>query len=86
MEWTLDPDGEWNSFADTNPTFRGDVRVYIRMLATGIYTMSDPVYYTFTTNVSSETNRYIPRDGLKVISIFLMVILILHGMELVIML
>ena len=69
MEWTLDPDGEWNSFADTNPTFRGDVRVYIRMLATGIYTMSDPVYYTFTTNVSSETNRYIPRDGLKVISV-----------------
>lgn len=69
MEWTLDPNGEWNSFADTNPTFRGDVRVYIRMLATGTNTMSDPVYYTFTTNVSSDTNRYIPRGNLKVISV-----------------
>ena len=69
MEWTLDPNGEWNSFADTNPTFKGDVRVYIRMLATGIYTMSDPVYFTFTTNTSSDTNRYIPRNNLKVIDV-----------------
>ncbi len=69
MEWTLDPNGEWNSFADTNPTFKGDVRVYVRMLATGIYTMSEPVYYTFTANTSSETHRYIIRDNLKVIDV-----------------
>ncbi|MCI9233904.1 MAG: hypothetical protein HFH08_04820 [Bacilli bacterium] len=69
MEWTLDPNGEWSSFADTNPIFRGDVRVYVRMLATGIYTISEPVYYTFTTNVTSETNRYIPRNSLSVISV-----------------
>ncbi len=69
MEWTLDPDGEWNSFADTNPTFKGDVRVYIRMLANGIYTMSEPVYFTFTADASSETNRYITRDKLEVIAV-----------------
>ena len=70
MEWSLDPNGgEWNSFADTNPTFRGDVRVYIRKLATGVYTITDPVYFTFTKNVSSDTNRYIPRAGLKVVSV-----------------
>ncbi len=69
MEWTTDLNGEWSSFADTNPTFRGDVRVYIRVLANGIYTMSEPVYFTFTTNVSSDTNRYIPRDTLKVTSV-----------------
>ena len=69
MEWTLDPKGEWNSFADTNPTFKGDVRVYVRMLATDIHTMSDPVYYTFTENSSSETNRYITRDKLNVIAV-----------------
>ena len=69
MEWTLDPDGEWNSFTDTNPIFKGDVRVYVRMLATGIYTMSDPVYFTFTTNTTSESHRYITRDSLKVIDV-----------------
>ena len=69
MEWTLDLDGEWNSFADTNPTFRGDVRVYIRLLATGTSTMSDPVYFTFTTNTSSDSHRYIPRDSLHVIAV-----------------
>ena len=70
MEWSLDPNGgEWSSFADTNPTFRGDVRIYIRKLATGVYTITDPVYFTFTKNVSSDTNRYIPRAGLKVVSV-----------------
>lgn len=69
MEWTLDPNGEWNSFADTNPIFKGDVKVYIRMIATGIYTMSNQVYYTFTTNTLSESHRYIPRSNLKVIDV-----------------
>jgi len=69
MEWTLDPNGEWNSFADTNPIFKGDVKVYVRMLATGVYTMSNQVYYTFTTNTSSESHRYIPRSNLNVIAV-----------------
>lgn len=68
MQWTLDSTGEWNSFANTNPIFKGDVKVYVRMLATGIYTMTDAVCYTFTMNASSPTNRYIPRANLKVIS------------------
>ena len=69
MEWTLDPSGKWNSFADTNPNFKGDVKVYIRMLATGMYTMSEPVYFTFTTNTTSENHRYIPRNNLKVLAV-----------------
>lgn len=69
MEWTLDPNGEWNSFADTNPTFKGDVRVYVRMLATGMNTMSEPVYFTFTTNTTSESRRYITRNNLNVIAV-----------------
>ncbi len=69
MQWTLDPNDEWNSFADTNPIFKGDVKVYVRMLATDVYTTSDPVYFTFTTNTSSESHRYITRDKLNVIAV-----------------
>ena len=35
MEWTLDPSGEWNSFANTNPVFNGNTRVYVRVTASG---------------------------------------------------
>ncbi len=69
MEWTLDPNGEWNSFADTNPTFSGDKVVYIRMRATGVNTMSNIVHYTFTMNASSATNRFISRDKISVHSV-----------------
>ena len=67
MEWTLDPNsGEWTSFADGKPNLRGDVVVYLRLMASGTNTTSDPVHYTFTTNTSSESHRYISRTGLKV--------------------
>ncbi len=70
MEWTLDPNsGEWTSFADGNPNLRGDVVVYLRLTASGTNTTSDPVHYTFTTNTSSESHRYISRTGLKVIAV-----------------
>ena len=67
MEWTLDPNsGEWTSFADGKPNLRGHVVVYLRLIASGTNTTSDPVHYTFTTNTSSESHRYISRTGLKV--------------------
>ncbi len=70
MEWTLDPNsGEWTSFADGKPNLRGDVVVYLRLMASGTNTTSDPVHYTFTTNTSSESHRYISRTGLKVIEV-----------------
>ncbi len=70
MEWTLDPNsGEWTSFADGKPNLRGDVVVYLRLIASGTNTTSDPVHYTFTTNTSSESHRYISRTGLKVTAV-----------------
>ena len=70
MEWTLDPNsGEWTSFADGKPNLRGDVVVYLRLIASGTNTTSDHVHYTFTTNTSSESHRYISRTGLKVIAV-----------------
>lgn len=66
MEWTLDPNGEWNSFAETNPTFSGDKVVYVRMQATGVFTTTAPVHYTFTTNASSLTNKFISRNKISV--------------------
>jgi len=69
MEWTSDPDGEWYSFADTNPIFSGDKVIYVRMRATGTKTTTNTVRYTFTMNASSATNRYIPRSNLEVVSV-----------------
>jgi len=69
MEWTLNPADGWNSFANTNPIFSGNKRVYVRVIAKGTEIASDPVYYTFTDNSSSETNRYITRDKLNVIAV-----------------
>lgn len=69
LEWTLDVNGEWNSFADTNPIFKGDVVVYVRLVATGTAIKSNPVHYTFTTNASSDTHRYIPRANLNVVEV-----------------
>lgn len=66
MEWTTDLNGEWQAFSDATPLFKGDVVVYVRMIATGVYTTTTPVHYTFTTNASSLTNRFIPRDKISV--------------------
>ena len=69
MEWTLDPNsGEWTSFADGNPNLRGDVVVYLRLIASGTNTTSDPVHYTFTMNASSLTNRFISRSNIEAVS------------------
>ena len=66
MEWALDPKGPWQAFSDATPLFKGDVVVYVRMIATGVYTTTTPVHYTFTTNASSLTNRFIPRNKITV--------------------
>ncbi len=69
MEWSLNPKGEWQAFSDATPLFQGDVVVYVRMIATGVYTTTAPVHYTFTTNASSLTNRFIPRAKIHVQSV-----------------
>lgn len=70
MEWTLDPTkGEWQSFANTNPIFSGNVRVYIRVIATGTELASDPVYYTFKENNVDDTKWYIQSKNLKVVEV-----------------
>jgi len=69
MEWTTDLNGEWQAFSDATPLFKGDVVVYVRMIATGIYTTTSPVHYTFTTNASSLTNRFIARNKISVKSV-----------------
>ena len=69
MEWTLDPNsGEWTSFADGKPNLRGHVVVYLRLIASGTNTTSDPVHYTFTMNASSLTNRFISRSNIEAVS------------------
>ncbi|MCX4302856.1 MAG: hypothetical protein K1W33_05085 [Clostridia bacterium] len=65
MEWTLDPSGEWNSFANTNPVFNGNTRVYVRVTASGTQVASDPVYFTFKENNSDDTKWYIQSKNLK---------------------
>ncbi len=69
MEWTLTPnDGEsWSSFANTNPIFSGNKRVYVRIIASGTQIASDPVYYTFTANNSDDTKWYIQSKNLSVV-------------------
>ncbi|MCI9177468.1 MAG: hypothetical protein HFJ28_02575 [Clostridia bacterium] len=69
MEWTLDPNGEWNSFASTNPVFNGDKRVYVRVTAAGTQVASDPVYFTFKENNSDDTKWYIQSKNLKVVEV-----------------
>lgn len=59
MEWTLDPSQGWNSFENTNPIFNGNKKVYLRVKASGTKIASDPVYFTFTENVVTETKAYI---------------------------
>ena len=69
MEWSLDPNsGEWTSFADGKPNLKGDVVVYLRLMAEGTNTTSNPVHYTFTMNASSLTNRFIARSNLEAVS------------------
>lgn len=69
MEWTLDPNGEWNSFANTNPIFSGNKKVYVRVIATGTQIASDPVYYTFKENNSDDTKWYIQSKNLQVVEV-----------------
>ncbi len=69
MEWTLDPNGEWNSFADTNPIFNGNTRVYVRVTAAGTQVASDPVYFTFKENNTDDTKWYIQSKNLQVVEV-----------------
>ncbi len=69
MEWTLDPKDGWNSFANTNPIFSGNKRVYVRIIAAGTQIASDPVYYTFTENNSDDTKWYIQSKNLSVFEV-----------------
>ncbi len=69
MEWTLDPNGEWNSFASTNPVFNGNKRVYVRVTAAGTQVASDPVYFTFKENNSDDTKWYIQSKNLQVVEV-----------------
>ncbi len=69
MEWTLDPKDGWNSFANTNPVFNGNKRVYVRVTAAGTQTASDPVYFTFTENNSDDTKWYIQSKNLSVVEV-----------------
>ncbi len=66
MEWTLDPNGEWNSFANTNPIFNGNKKVYVRLHASGTKLASNIATYTFTNNSSEANKRYIPNKLLSV--------------------
>lgn len=66
MEWTLDPSQGWNSFENTNPIFNGNKKVYLRVKASGTKIASDPVYFTFTENVVTETKAYIQSKYLTV--------------------
>lgn len=69
MEWSLDPTKGWNSFANTNPIFNGNKRVYVRVIATGTQIASDPVYFTFKENNTDDTKRYIQSKNLSVIEV-----------------
>lgn len=69
MEWTLDPNEGWNSFATTNPLFSGHKRVYVRVIAAGTQIASDPVYYTFNENNSNDEAWYIQSKNLKVVEV-----------------
>ncbi len=69
MEWTLDPNGEWNSFANSNPIFNGNKKVYVRVIASGTQIASDPVYFTFKENNSDDTKWYIQSKNLKVVEV-----------------
>lgn len=69
MEWTLDPNGEWYSFANTNPIFSGNKKVYVRVTAAGTQTASDPVYYTFKENNVDDTKWYIQSKNLAVVEV-----------------
>lgn len=68
MEWTLDPNGEWTSFAESNPLFTGNKKVYVRLKATGTSTTSNQVHYTFTENIIDDKQAYIPSKNLSVIT------------------
>lgn len=69
MEWTLDPNGEWTSFAESNPLFTGNKKVYVRLKATGTSTTSDAVHYTFTENIIDDKQAYIPSKNLSVVTV-----------------
>jgi len=69
MEWTLDPADGWNSFANTNPIFNGNKRVYLRIIATGTQIASDPVFFTFTQNNTDDTKWYIQSKDLEVVEV-----------------
>ena len=66
MEWTLDPAGGWTSFANSNPLFSGEKRVYVRTIANGTNVASDSVYFTFTDNLGETKKRYIPSRFLTI--------------------
>lgn len=66
MEWTLDLNGEWTSFATSNPLFNGNKRVYVRTIANGTNLPSDPVYFSFTDSSGQEEKRYIQTKFLSV--------------------
>ncbi len=69
MEWTLNPEDGWNSFATTNPLFNGNKRVYVRVISVGTQLASNPVYYTFTENNTDDEAWYIQSKNLKVVEV-----------------
>lgn len=69
MEWSLNPYEGWNSFANTNPIFNGNKRVYVRVIAKGTQIASDPVYFTFKENNVDDTKWYIQSKNLSVVEV-----------------
>ncbi len=64
MEWTLDLDGEWQSFSE-KPFFDGEETVYVRVKANGTQVTSDYKTLKFTAN-QDEKYKYIPNKYLTV--------------------
>lgn len=66
MEWKLNEDDEWTSFAKETPDLTGYKVVTVRVAANGIYLPSDTREYEFWAGNDTDTHKYIPIEHLSI--------------------
>ncbi len=67
MEWRMNQNEEWTSYAKSSPNLSGDTSVQVRVGATGTNLPSDYKVYTFTQDPETEpTRKYVYTSRLSI--------------------
>ncbi len=66
LEWQIEGTTTWTDYTAEDPIVEGTKKLYIRAIANGNNTASDPIEFQFTENTNTAKQQYIPIEHLSV--------------------